>query len=220
VEIRSRDAMLEGWWITNPQVTNPATMIYFGGNAEDVLHMSATGRSYNAKRILVVNYRGYGRSTGQPNQEALYEDALAIYDFAISAPEVDRNHIVVMGRSLGSGLAAMLASQRPVAGAILITPFDSLVNVAAHHYPFFPVRLLLRHHFPSSDWAKTTKAPALIIAGEQDSIIPPLHAQRLHDAWAGEKQIHVMEGVGHNDIELHPEYYGLVNEFLLNVENL
>jgi pimeloyl-ACP methyl ester carboxylesterase len=120
----------------------------------------------------------------------------------------------VMGRSLGSGVAAMLAGARPVRGAILITPFDTLGAVAARHYSFMPVRLLLRHPFPSVDWARQAKAPALILAAEHDHIIPPMHAQRLHEAWAGDKQIHVLEGVGHNDIESNPEYYRLINAFL------
>src|SRR4029453_11306181 len=101
------------------------------------------------------------------------------------APE----HIVVMGRSLGSGVAAMLAGARPVRAAILITPFDSLAAVAAGHYPLLPVRLLLRHPFPSTDWAKRSKAPVLILAAERDTVVPAAHAQKLLQAWSGEKRI-------------------------------
>jgi pimeloyl-ACP methyl ester carboxylesterase len=189
-------------------------ILYFGGNAEDVLYTAASAPVLNARRMLVVNYRGYGRSTGKPGQKALYDDALAIYQHAVTAGDATPAQIVVMGRSLGSGVAAMLAAQRPVGGAILVTPFDSLGAVAARHYSFMPVRLLLRHPFPSVEWAQHAKAPALILAGERDHIIPPVHAQRLHDAWAGNRQIHILEGVGHNDIELNPEYHRLINQFL------
>ena len=212
-EIATPSAKLEGWWIENPQATTPAVVLYFGGNAEDVLYTASQAPNLDARAVVVVNYRGYGHSTGEPGQQALYDDGLAIYDYAIQrgvAPE----HIVVMGRSLGSGVASMLAGARPVRAAILITPFDSLESVAAGHYPFLPVRWLLRHPFPSTHWARRTKAPALIVAAEHDSVVPAAHARKLFDAWAGEKQFHVLPQTGHNDIETHPDYYRLVDEFL------
>src|SRR4030095_10671709 len=165
------------------------------------------------RAVVVVNYRGYGGSTGQPGQKELYDDGLAIYDYAIRRG-VPPQHIVVMGRSLGSGVASMLAGARPVHAAILITPFDSLASVAAGHYPFLPVRLLLRHPFPSAEWARLAHAPALIMAAEQDSVVPATHARKLFDAWAGPKQFHVLPQTGHNDIDMHPDYYRLIDEFL------
>ncbi len=212
-EVASAGATLEGWWIDNPQAATPAVVLYFGGNAEDVLYTASEASRIDARAVVVVNYRGYGGSTGEPGQQALYDDGLAIYDYAIRrgvAPE----QIVVMGRSLGSGVASMLAGSRPLRAAILITPFDSLASVAAGHYPFVPVRLLLRHPFPSTDWAMHADAPALIIAAERDVIIPAVHARRLFAAWAGKKQFHVLSQAGHNDIEMHPDYYRLVNDFL------
>ena len=214
VEIRGPGGMLEGWWATNPKATTRLVIIYFGGNAEDVLDTATTASLFDAQRMLVVNYRGYGRSAGHPGQRALYEDGLAIYQYAITAVGAKPEDIVVMGRSLGSGVAAMLAAERKVRGAVLITPFDSLASVAARHYWFIPVRLLLRHRFPSTHWAKRTQAPVLIVAAQGDGIIPPVHAERLFEAWAGPKQIHVLEGVSHNDIELHADYYTLIDDFL------
>jgi pimeloyl-ACP methyl ester carboxylesterase len=205
--------MLEGWWIENSHAANPAVVLYFGGNAEDVLHTAAMAAGLEASKTLLVNYRGYGGSSGNPGQQALYEDAFAIYDHAISRG-VRPEQIVVMGRSLGSGVASMLAGSRPLRAAILITPFDSLSAVASRHYPFVPVRLLLRHPFPSIEWAGRTGAPALFIAAEHDSVIPAVHAQRLFEAWSGRKQIHVLPGTGHNDLEGHPDYHRLINEFL------
>ena len=206
-------ATLEGWWIENPQPTTQAVVLYFGGNAEDVLYTAGEASNIDARAVLVVNYRGYGGSSGEPGQQALYDDGLAIYDYATKRG-VAAEHIVVMGRSLGSGVASMLAGVRPVRAAILITPFDSLASVAAGHYPFLPVRLLLRHPFPSTDWAQRAQAPALIIAAERDFVVPAARAQKLFEAWAGPKQIHVLPHMGHNDIDMHPDYYRLVNEFL------
>jgi len=215
-EIATAQAKLEGWWIENPQATTPAVVLYFGGNAEDVLYTASEASNIDARALVVVNYRGYGGSGGKPGQKALYDDGLAVYDYAVKRG-VPPEHIVVMGRSLGSGVASMLAGSRPVLAAILITPFDSLASVAAGHYPFLPVRMLLRHPFPSTDWAKRTRAPALIIAAERDVVVPASHARKLFDAWAGEKQFHVLPQTEHNDIEMHPEYYRLVNAFLVAV---
>jgi fermentation-respiration switch protein FrsA (DUF1100 family) len=216
IEIETAAARLEGWWVENAQATTPAVILYFGGNAEDVLYTASAARQIDARAIVVVNYRGYGDTSGKPGQKALYDDGLAIYDYAIKRG-VPAEHIVVMGRSLGSGVASMLAGARPVRAAILITPYDSLAAVAATHYPFLPVRLLLRHPFPSFEWAARTRAPALILAAEHDDVVPAVHAQKLFQAWAGPKQIHVLAQTGHNDIETHADYYRLVNEFLATV---
>jgi uncharacterized protein len=213
VEIPSSSETLEGWWIDNPQATTPAVILYFGGNAEDVLYTAGTLSSFNASRMLVVNYRGYGRSTGKPGQQALYDDGLAIYDYVIKSG-VQAEHIVVMGRSLGSGVASMIAGSRPVGAAVLITPYDTLAAVAAGLYPWLPVNLLLRHPFPSTDWARRARAPALMLAAERDFVVPAAHARKLFEAWAGEKQLHVLPQTGHNDIEAHPDYYRLINEFV------
>jgi uncharacterized protein len=124
-EIPTAGARLEGWWIENPHATTAAVVLYFGGNAEDVLYTASAASNIDARAVVVVNYRGYGGSTGEPGQKALYDDGLAIYDYAIKRG-VPPEHIVVMGRSLGSGVASMLAGARPVRAAILITPFDSL----------------------------------------------------------------------------------------------
>lgn len=213
IEIASTDATLEGWWIEQPQAATPAVVLYFGGNGEDVLHTATTAPNIDARALLVVNYRSYGRSTGKPGQKALYEDGLAIYDYAIKRG-VPPEHIVVMGRSLGSGVAAMLAGARPVRAAILVTPFDSIASVAAGQYPYLPVRLLLRHPFPSTDWAQQARVPALFLAAERDFVVPAVHTRRLFEAWAGGKQIHVLPQTGHNDIDMHPDYYRLIDEFL------
>lgn len=216
VELNVDGATLEGWWASNPQATTSAVIIYFGGNAEDVLYTAGLASHLDAKRTLVMNYRGYGGSTGRPGQQSLYADALAIYDYVIAQGEQPR-HVVLMGRSLGSGMATMLAANREVAGVVLITPFDSLVDVAAGHYPVFPVRLLLRHPFPSKDWAAKTTSPALILAAERDFVVPPVHAQRLSQHWAGPQSLHMLADVGHNDIESNPDYYTLINRFLASL---
>ena len=217
VEIASGEHVLEGWWATGGLPDSETVVLYFGGNAEDVLGMARTSQQLPCKRLLVVNYRGYGGTKGRPSQEALYADALAIYDYAIDAGQADPNAIVVMGRSLGSGVATMLAARRKVSAAILITPYDSMVAVASHHYSWLPVERLLKNPFPSADFAKQVRVPALFLIARNDTIIPPSHAHALAAAWAGEKIVHEFEGVGHNDIDFHPRYRATLDDFLTGI---
>ena len=152
VSISSDALQLEAWWADNPSSTTEYVLIYFGGNAEDVLYMaSMAAERFDARRMLVVNYRGYGQTPGEPSEAALYADGLAIYDYVVNQANAGPEQIVLMGRSLGSGIATMLAAKRPTRAAILITPFDSISAVASSHYPIFPVSLLLKHPFDSGD---------------------------------------------------------------------
>jgi hypothetical protein len=214
VEIASGDSAIEGWWMDNPQSSSSRIILYFGGNGEDVLYTAAHSQMLHAARMLVTNYRGYGLSKGRPSQVALFEDALAIYDYASRQPSVRPEDIVVMGRSLGSGVATYVATHRPVRAAILVTPYDSVLAVAKANYPFLPIGFLLKHPFPSDTFAPKIKVPALILAADQDAVIPPAHAKRLAEAWGGEKTFHVLPGAGHNGIGEHPDYYRAINAFL------
>jgi uncharacterized protein len=216
VDIASHGATVEGWWVENPAAVHDSVILYFGGNAEDVLYMAGTISRFDARRMLVVNYRGYGESTGKPGQRALYDDGLAVYEYALKSG-VRADQIVVMGRSLGSGVASMVAGSKPVRAAILITPYDSLAAVAAEHFPKVAVSLLLRHPFPSTDWARKAHAPALMLAAEHDTIIPSDRARRLAEAWAGEARFQVLPNTGHNDIQLSPDFYRSINDFLATV---
>lgn len=213
IDIRTPAGTLAGWWAAGGAPASGTVILYFGGNAEDVLYTAQAARRFAAERMLLMNYRGYGLSLGKPSQAALFEDALAIYDY-LHAAGVHADRIVVMGRSLGSAVATMLAAQRAVRGVVLITPFDSLAAVAAHHYRGLPVRALLRHPFPSVEFARRVQAPALLLAAARDQIVPPAHAERLSAAWAGQHRLHVLPDVGHNDVEQDPRYYEIINEFL------
>jgi pimeloyl-ACP methyl ester carboxylesterase len=214
VDISADDVVIEGWWAENSHNPSGPVVIYFGGNAEDILRTASGAARFGASRMLFTNYRGYGGTPGRPGQKALYGDALAIYDYAVSQAGVPVDSIIVMGRSLGSGMATYIAAHRRVRGVLLITPYDSIAGVAQGHYPYVPVSFLIRHKFPSDQYARKISAPVLMLAAQLDRVVPATHAQRLHDAWAGLKQIHVLDGVGHNDIQEHPRYYPLINSFL------
>jgi pimeloyl-ACP methyl ester carboxylesterase len=217
IELHGDGATLEGWSIEYPQAKHPGVILYFGGNAEDVLRTASMAAALDVRRVVFFNYRGYGHSTGAPSQTALYADASRIYDYLIR-DGVSADRLIVMGRSLGSGMATMLAGSRPVAGVVLVTPFDSLAAVAAEHYPAVPVRLLLRHPFPSLEWAVNARAPALFLVAERDRIIPPSHAQRLFDQWPARKELHLLASRGHNDIDQDSSFYPLIETFIASLD--
>jgi len=191
------DITLQGWLRPATVPAAAPLVLYFGGNAEDVAitaHGSRTDANY-----LYVNYRGYGSTTGRPSEQALLSDALAVYD-AVGGI-TSNGMIVAMGRSLGSGVAVHLAAQRQLAAVVLITPYDSMVNVAKGHYPWLPVDMLLKHRFGSAALAPDIRIPALLLIADRDTIVPPDRGLELANQWEGEATVQRFPFATHNDIE-------------------
>ncbi len=189
-------------------------MIYFGGNAEETSWMLDELRNAPGVSWLITSYRGYGLSEGSPGEAALVSDALQWFDHAMTLRGADLKRTYVFGRSLGSGVAVALAAQRPFAGVILATPYDSLAAVAKHHYWYLPVDLLLKHRFDSIARAPALRQPLLCLVAGRDEIIPPERAERLFDAWAGPKRKLVLQEAGHNTVDSHPQYWPAIGKFL------
>ncbi len=143
MRLQSGDADLKIWFVQRP---GPRAIVYFGGNAEDVAYnMAGFSAAFPDHSLYLVNYRGYGGSSGEPTEAGLTSDAVSIFDqLRLRHPEIS-----VIGRSLGSGIAVHLASLRDVRRLVLVTPFDSLVNVAREHFRYFPVSLLMRDRYES-----------------------------------------------------------------------
>ena len=213
VELPTPDGQrLRGWFL--PNGGKGAALIYFGGNAEEVSGAALEAAALRGISLVLFDYRGYGRSTGEPGERALFGDALAIYDFTASLPGVDRSRIVAMGRSLGSGVAAYLASQRPVAAVVLVTPYDSMAALARTHYPYLLAGPLLRHRFDSASRARTIDAPMLALLAGADTIVPPARGEALARAWRGPATVVVLPAAGHNDIGFHAAYWTTIRQFL------
>lgn len=194
--------------VTTRQRTGPNALLYFGGNAEDVSYnLPELSTAFPDYAIYLLHYRGYGESSGKPSEAALFADALALFDKV----RTDHQNIVVVGRSLGSGVAVHLASLRPVARLVLVTPYDSLQNLAAHQFPYFPVRWLLLDKFDSVQYAQQVTAPTLVIAAEHDEVIPRTRSEALYKHFrAGVASFKVVPGTGHNSISDSPEYMPLL----------
>ncbi len=177
----------------------------FGGNAWNGDSVATLLHDlYPEAHVVVFHYRGYPPSEGRPSAAALTADAPQILDFARGRVQPART--VAVGFSIGSGVAAALAAARPLDGLILVTPFDSLGEVAAGHYRWLPVRLLFRHRLePARDLAGAA-VPVAIISGERDTLIPPARTDALRAALAHPVFDRTIAGAGHNDIYQHPVF--------------
>lgn len=179
-------------------------LIYLGGNAEDVSgSLPILDRAFPGRALYLLHYRGYTGSTGSPSEKALVGDALALFDRVVR----EHRDVVVIGRSLGTGVAVQVASQRPVSRLVLITPYDSLAGLAAQQFPYFPVGWLLRDKYASTEYAPRVQAPTLLLAAQHDDIIPIRSAEQLLARFpAGVARLQVVKGAGHNTISEHPDY--------------
>lgn len=190
-------------------------VIYFGGNAELVAGSAADlAAALPEKTIYLVNYRGYGGSDGSPTETHLFNDAEKIFDAIATMNGAQHQHISVIGRSLGSGVATYLASRKPVARLILITPFDSILRVAQSAYPVFPVHWLLKDRFESDKYAPLIKAPVLVLLAEHDAVIPSNSSQRLLQHLPDSTESYTFNSTGHNDLQTHKGFYPAIVEFI------
>ena len=204
---------LHGWLVHATHTRAPAPiLIYFGGNAEEVSWLASSAGRYAGWSLLLMNYRGYGKSEGKPGEAALFADALRIYDYAAGRAQGGR--VAVMGRSLGSGVAVHLATQRPLAGVILVSPYDSIESVAKGIYPFLPISLMLKHRFDSLSRAPGIKAPLLCLVASDDRVIPRPHSERLYAAWGGMKQWREIGPADHDSLAGEHGYWEAIAAFL------
>ena len=201
--------------LVKPPVEKPAAVLYFGGNAEEVTAYAHEVQAwYGERAVLLLNYRGYGASGGSPGEAALVADGVHAFDWLRARGDVDGARIAIHGRSLGTGVAVQVAAQRAARCVVLTSPFDSALAVARSGYPWLPVAWLMRHPFDSMAHAPRLAMPALVLAGEADTLIPPAHSRRLAGAWGGAQAVVSLPGMGHNDIALHPEYAVAIRGFL------
>jgi pimeloyl-ACP methyl ester carboxylesterase len=186
----------------------PNALVYFGGNGEDVSYnLSGFSAAFPDHAIYLMHYRGYGGSTGTPTEATLFADAEALFDRVHSEHE----HVLAVGRSLGSGVAVRLASVRPVARLVLVTPYNSIQELAGLRFPYFPVRWLLRDKFESWKYAAQVTVPTLLVTAEHDESIPRTSTDALLASFrSGIASLEVLAGTTHNTISDNSEYLPLL----------
>ena len=191
---------LDAWYFPG----RGGAMLVCNGNAGDRSMRAGLAVAFNRAgfSVLLFDYRGYGGNPGDPSEDGLAADARAAQQWLARQPDVDPRRIAYFGESLGAAVAVGLAVQSPPAALVLRSPFTSLPDVGAVHYPWLPVQRLLLDRYPSIDRIASVSAPVLVIAGDRDDIVPMPLSLRLYDAAAEPKRFVLVPGAGHNDPEL------------------
>jgi fermentation-respiration switch protein FrsA (DUF1100 family) len=205
VTFRTADGLrLGGWFIGAPGPSPRVTVLVFNGNAGNRAHRGplAAALRRHGLQVLLVDYRGYGGNPGSPTEHGLALDGRAAREYLAGRADVDQSRIVYFGESLGTAVAVELAVEHPPAALVLRSPFTSMADVGRHHYPFLPVRLLLRDRFAAIEHIQRIRVPLLVIAGGRDRIVPVEQSRQIYDAAAGPRTLLVLPDADHNDDEL------------------
>lgn len=198
-------------WFKNK---NPkGVIIYFHGNKAGLERWSKITEDFAKKNydVFVMDYRGYGKSTGELTEEILYQDAQMVYDFV--KKKFREQDIIIYGRSLGSGIATNIASKNNPRKVILETPYYSIVNVANSWLPIFP-EFLFKYKIKSGDFVKKINCELTIFHGTQDRVIPLSSAKKLFEAANFPKELIIIETATHANINTFVVYHNKIDELL------
>jgi len=207
VTLQTEDGLrLTAWLVPPPPATADRHLAILvtpgnGGNrlARAPLAAALAGKGFT---VLLVDYRGYGGNPGRPSEEGLARDADAARAYLIEQAGIPADRLLYYGESLGAAVATGLAARHPPAGLILRSPFTDLPAAGREHYPFLPVRLLLRDRFPVAGLIGGVTAPTLVVYGTADEVVPPAQSRAVADRAAGPVRVVAVEGAHHNDASL------------------
>lgn len=204
---RDEAGRLIGWRTEDADAVGPR-LVVFHGNAGHALQRAYYARGFQSAdstwRVYLFEYPGYGARDGEPGEDAIKQAATA----AIRGLLAERDEAVwLVGESLGSGVAAWLAGEVPdrIGGILLVTPFTSLADVAAHHYPWLPVQALLRERFEVPGPLSRFRGPVAFLLAGRDEVVPVALGRAVHDGYAGPKWLRVEPDAGHNTLDMRPE---------------
>ncbi len=208
IAIPSDGVTLHGW-VVNPGKAD--ALIFFGGNGEsverDVEFFRANLPQYS---VYLVPYRGYSSNPGEPSQANLFADSLRVYDWV----RARHARVSLMGRSLGTGVATWLASQRPTERLVLVTPYDSIAGIAADRFPLFPVAWFMQDPYESRRYAGAVRVPVLTVLAENDAIIPRAHSDALIARFPTRPTVVVAPHANHNNIHNSAVYAQALADFM------
>lgn len=208
VQLTATDGVrLHGWYCTphvgrggalEPVETN-RTLLFLHGNAGNISHRYEIIEDFVKLpvNVLIIDYRGYGKSEGSPSEQGLYADARAAWDYLTTARKIPASHIVIFGESLGGAVAVDLASKTSACGLVVQSSFTSIADMAAELLPFVP-HFMLRTKMDSLSKIGNVSCPKLFIHSQADEIIPYQLGRRLFDAANAPKQFYEVKGASHN----------------------
>ncbi|MCU7930139.1 MAG: alpha/beta hydrolase [Candidatus Thiodiazotropha sp. (ex Codakia rugifera)] len=189
---------LDGWFIP---LENPrATLLFFHGNAGNISHRLESLKLFHelGLAVLIIDYRGYGRSEGTPSEQGIYRDAESAWRYLTVTRNIPESDIILFGRSFGGAVAAYLAAKHPSMGIVLESTFTSVPDMAAELYPWLPARWLVRYHYNTRERLADVNSRVMIIHSRHDEIIPFVHGKVLFDTANEPKEFLEMSG-GHNE---------------------
>lgn len=209
------DLRLDAWWL--PAENPRAALLFLHGNAGNISHRLASLEQFNrlGLSVLILDYRGYGKSEGRPSEAGTALDADAGWRWLKEESGHDPDRLVIFGRSLGAAVAAELATRADPAALILESPFRSAPKLGQRLYPWLPVRALARLDYPTIEYVTQQSAPLLVIHSEDDEIIPFAEGQAVYEAAPQPKTLLTIQG-GHNNGFLRSEqtYLRGIDDFL------
>jgi fermentation-respiration switch protein FrsA (DUF1100 family) len=210
---------LHGWLIAAPakRPQPPGTLLFFHGNAGNISHRGDSITIFTALGldVLIIDYRGYGRSEGKPTERGLYADAEAAWRWLTQTRGIPPGDIIIFGRSLGGAVATQLASQTQPGALIVESGFDRLQSLAEAHYPLLSRLVPLRYRFSAVDLIGAVRCPVLVLHSPEDQIVPFNLGERLYEAAPGPKAFVELRG-GHNEgfLSSQPRYQEALDSFL------
>ena len=204
VTLETSDGLrLGAWFVPARGSTNGITVLVASGNAGDRSLRAPLAQSLADKgfAVLLFDYRGFGGNPGHPSEEGLARDSRAAYRFLIEQG-IRAERLLFYGESLGAAVVSELATEHPPAGLVLRSPFTDLAAVGQVHYPYLPVRALLRDRYPVVDHIRRLDVPTTVIYGTRDAIVPPEQSRAVAQAAGEGTTVVEVEGAGHNDLAL------------------
>jgi fermentation-respiration switch protein FrsA (DUF1100 family) len=199
VQIHTADGLaLHAWFV--PAREQRAVLLYFHGNGGNISHRLEALHQFHRLGLstLIVDYRGYGQSEGEPTEQGTYLDAAAAWRYLTVDRGVRPEEVILLGRSLGGAIASRLATEVSPRALVIESTFTSIPDRGSELYPYFPVRFLSRFHYDTITNLPKVNCPVLVVHSPEDEIVPFHHGQRLFDAAKQPKEFLQIEG-GHND---------------------
>jgi pimeloyl-ACP methyl ester carboxylesterase len=204
----ARDVVLEtsdglrlgAWFVPGRDAAAPAVLVANGNGGHRALRAPlAAALARRGLAVLLFDYRGYGGNPGSPSEEGLARDVRAARAHLLEEAGVPPDRLLYLGESLGAAVVTELATEHPPAGLVLRSPFVDLAAVGAEHYPFLPVRALLRDRYPVAERIATVRVPTTVVLGDADSIVPPAQSRAVAAAAADLHRLVEVPGADHND---------------------